>query len=80
MDSDSFELVLHGTDFRSDHRVSFDGNLFTTTFVSPEELRAAVLGIALGSRARGVNVLALRVGDPPLRSNVLVFEVTEATP
>jgi len=76
--SDSFQLVLHGKDFRSDHHVSFDGNLFATTFVSAEELRAEVPGVALGSRARTVNVLALRVSDPALRSNALPFEITAA--
>jgi hypothetical protein len=75
-----FELVLHGTNYRSDHQVSFDGNLFPTTFVSSEELHAEVPGAALGGRARTVNVLALRLGDPALRSNVLMFEVTEGEP
>jgi hypothetical protein len=72
-----FELVLHGTNYRSDHQVSFDGNVFPTTFVSSEELHAEVPGAALGGRARTVNVLALRLGDPALRSNILVFEITE---
>lgn len=73
----AFELVLRGTNWRSDHLVSFDGNSFPTTFVSAEELRAQIPGIALGSSARNVSVFAERLGSPILRSNVLMFAVTE---
>lgn len=75
--SGAFELVLRGINLRSDHQVSFDGNAFPTTFVSAEELRAEVPGIALGGRARSVNVFASRLASPPLRSNVLTFAITE---
>jgi hypothetical protein len=74
--SGAFELVLRGTNLRADHMVAFDGNVFPTTFVSADELRADVPGAALGGRARSVNVLASRIADPALRTNVLMFEIT----
>ena len=76
--SATFELVLHGTNFRSDHMVAFDHNVFSTTFVSAEELHAEIPSPALGVRARTVDVQVARIADPALRSNVFPFEITAA--
>ena len=71
-----FELVLEGSDFRMDHMVAFDHNVWTPVFVSSGELRVMIPGIALGSTPRTVEVRASRVGDPALYSNIMPFEIT----
>jgi hypothetical protein len=72
----SFEIVLEGFDFVSDHWVGFEHNVFATTFVSSQELRAEIPGAALGGAPRFVQVSAARLGDPALRTNVMMFEIT----
>jgi hypothetical protein len=72
----TFELVLRGTNFRSDHMVSFDRNVFAPTFVSSEELHTEIPGAALGGSPRTVNVQLARIADPALRSNAFPFEIT----
>ncbi|MFL6278195.1 MAG: lamin tail domain-containing protein [Blastocatellia bacterium] len=77
LNAPSFDLTIHGTDFDMTSRATIDGNIVSTTFVSPGELTARVPSIVTAV-AGGHNVqVRYESGN---RSNIVVLTIIPPPP
>jgi len=58
--------------------VSFDGNIFNTTFVSSSRLEASIPAAALGATPRSIVVMVIQISGTAPSSNAISFDILPA--